>query len=179
MSATGELRRAGGLIDRFVSILSLGEYIDDAVRLIPLVKEWLSIEADWSTVPGIKARAAVLVAAGKIVAEATPNETDDALVAQFEALSQNDTLVDSIAWLISRFRAEVPGGGQAEFLTFVERQDVQQSLAERATAQAITMAEIMAAIKLIAELVTLLKGMFGGSAPTGGTSTGGGGLFEF
>lgn len=181
--ATGELRRAGGLLDRFTTLLGLGAYLDDAIRLIPLVKEWLAIEADWGTVPGIKQRAGVLVAAGKIVAEATPSDLDNQLVAQLESLAQNDTLVESVAWLINRFRAEVPGGDQAAFLAFVERPDVQESLAEKATAQAITMAEIMQAIKLITELVTLLKGMFGGTATAGGTAgtTGGsgGGLFDF
>lgn len=181
--ATAELRRAGGLLDKFGQLFTLGTYLDDAMRLIPLVREWMAIEADWSTVPGIKARSAVIVAAGKIVAEATPSTVDDAIVAQFEALTQNDALVESVAWLIGRFRSEVPGGDQAAFLAFVERPDVQESLAER---QGISLSEIMAAIKMITELVTLLKGMFGGAttpaAPAGGTTTGGtsgGGLFDF
>ena len=176
---TGELRRTGGLIDRFTRLLSLGAYIDDAVRLIPLVREWLAIEADWGTVPGIKQRAAVLVAAGKIVAEATPSDLDDMLVAQLETLTQNEALVESVAWLINRFRAEVPGGDQAAFLAFVDRPDVQESLAER---QGLSLGEIMAAIKLITELVTLLKGMFGGAtAAAGGATAPGttGGIFDF
>lgn len=176
--ATGELRRSGGLIDRFTTILGLGSYLDDAIRLIPLVREWMAIEADWSTVPGIRARAAIIVAAGKVVSQATPSTVDDAIVAQFETLLQNDALVESVAWLIVRFRAEVPGGDAAQFQAFVARPDVQESLAER---QAISLSEIMAAVKLITELVTLLKGMFGGTAtaaPAGGTGTTGG-LFDF
>ncbi len=176
--ATGELRRTGGLLEKFGNLYSLAGYLDDAAALIPLVREWMAIEADWSTVPGIRARAAIIVAAGKVVSQATPSTVDDAIVAQFESLLQNDALVESVAWLIGRFRAEVPGGDQAAFLAFVERSDVQESLADR---QAISLSEIMAAVKLITELVTLLKGMFGGAAtaaPAGGTGATGG-LFDF
>jgi hypothetical protein len=176
--AEGLRRNAGGLFTKFTNLFSLVGYLDDAAALIPLVREWLAIEADWSTVPGIKARAAVIVAAGKIVTQATPSTVDDAIVAQFEALTQNEALVESVAWLIGRFNAEVPGGDQAAFLAFVERPDVQESLAER---QGISLSEIMQVVKLITELVTMLKGMFGGAtapaAPTGGST--GGGLFDF
>ncbi len=178
--ATGALRRnGGGLLDKFTSIFSLMGYLDEAAAILPLVRQWMAIEADWSTVQGIRERAAVIVVAGKIITEATPNETDDAIVAQFRALIDNESLVETVAWLIGRFRAENPSGDAAQFQAFVQRSDVQESLAER---ENISMGEIMQVIKLITELVTLLKGMFGGTATAGTGTTGatsGGGLFDF
>ncbi len=176
--ATGELRRAGGFLDKITRMISLVGFLDEAAALLPLIQKWAAIDAHWTTVAGIKARALVLVEAGEIIAPSTETTIDDLAVVQFKALASNDALLESVAWVFSRFYTEVPGGTGAQLLAFVNRADVKESIIEKAEVEGLSVSEIMTAIKLITELLTLLKGMFAGAGTATETKPSGG-LFDF
>ncbi len=179
--ATGELRRnAGGLLDKLREMASIGPSITLMAQLVIVFRKFFAVEAPWTTAIGVRDHFAIVIEGGELVAAQTETTIDDELVAQAKALIPNDSLMESVAWVIRRFLAETPDGTAAQFQAFLQRDDVQESLADHATAQGISLGEIMQVIKLITELVTLLKGMFGGTAtaPAGGTTTGGG-LFDF
>jgi hypothetical protein len=160
-----ELRRksGGGLFDLIGKVFSMAGWIDLAMELVPLIKEWNDIEEPITIGAGLKARLAVLVRAGKAVTAQTANVDDDALVAQLEKLAANDGLIDFIASVIARYQAANPNGSPAALLAFIERPDMQESLAEEAAERALDLGMIMEAIKLIMQLIAMFRGATGGS----------------
>lgn len=176
MSGT-ELRRGNngrGLIDLIGSVFSMAGYVDVAMALLPLLREYQAIVDSVATAAGLKSRLVVLVKAGKIVADETATDADNKLVAQLEKLVAADSLIEFVAGIIARFQAENPGAPPAALLDFIQREDVRASLAEAAVEKAIDFAAIMDAIKLIMQIIALFKGATGsgGNTATSGDTFG-------
>jgi hypothetical protein len=162
----------GALIPQAGNLGNLGDYFALGGEVFTILRSWSDIEESIDTKVGLQARLRLVVKLGKLYSARTPNVDDDQLVALLESGVENESVVEFIASLLARFKAQAGDNTKPTvkaFQQFLATDNVQKSLEELAVEQQIDLATIMEIIQLVMKLIAMFKPAAVPTTPAGST----------
>jgi hypothetical protein len=149
-----------------------GRYLRLIGQAIALFQEFSDIDEPANTPAGLKARIAVALKAAKLIAEQTPSQNDDNLVASVETLLNNDQLIEFLATLLGKFQ----GQDIQSLIASIEADEQGQGFIEELKAKGINWGELFTQLL---PLIQMLLEMFNSKGATKPTTDNSGSGFSF